>query len=79
VKKKPMTVKEKPKLGNAARNKSLSADQRKEIARRAAQTRWSKAREKRKIVTLMRTFCDGSLQLFESVVLAVIKEERKIQ
>jgi hypothetical protein len=56
MKKKFMTVSEMGKLGNRARNKSLSADQRTEIARRAAQTRWSKAREKRKIVTLMRTF-----------------------
>jgi hypothetical protein len=47
MKKKSMTVSEMSKLGNRARNKSLSPEQRKEIARRAANTRWAKAKEQR--------------------------------
>ena len=34
------------RAGNKARNKSLSAAQRKRIARKAARTRWSKTRRK---------------------------------
>jgi uncharacterized protein YejL (UPF0352 family) len=41
-----MTVAEFSKLGNLARNKVLSAEQRKAIAKRAAKARWSKVKEK---------------------------------
>jgi hypothetical protein len=39
-----MTVKEMAKMGARARNNSLSAAQRKELARHAAETRWTKYR-----------------------------------
>ena len=41
-KKRPMTVKEMAKLGNAARNRALTSEQRTEIARRAVNARWAK-------------------------------------
>lgn len=41
-KKQPMTVKEMAKLGNAARNRALTPEQRTEIARRAVNARWAK-------------------------------------
>jgi hypothetical protein len=45
MKDKTMTASEMGKRGNRARNKSLSAAQRKELAKRAAKARWSKAKE----------------------------------
>jgi hypothetical protein len=42
-----MTLAEFSKLGNRARNQSLTAERRKEIASKAATARWSKAKEKK--------------------------------
>lgn len=39
-KKKELTVSELAKLGNAARNRKLTAEQRSEIARKAGRARW---------------------------------------
>jgi hypothetical protein len=40
-----MTLAEFSKLGNRARNKSLSPERRKEIASKAANARWSKTKK----------------------------------
>jgi hypothetical protein len=48
MKKKELTITQFAKMGNRARNKSLSAAQRKEIARRAAKVRWAKYRDAEK-------------------------------
>jgi len=44
---KTMTITEFARLGGQARNKALSAEQRKAIAKRAAKARWSKAKEQK--------------------------------
>jgi hypothetical protein len=44
--KKPSTVQEMSRMGNEARNKALSAEERKQIARKAARARWRKAKDK---------------------------------
>jgi hypothetical protein len=46
--KRPLTIQEFARMGGHARAKKLTETQRKESARRAAQARWAKAKEKEK-------------------------------
>lgn len=46
IKERPLTVQELARMGGKARAKKLTAQQRKESARKAVQARWAKAKKK---------------------------------